>query len=159
LNTKSSTEAELVGASDVLPRNIWLEMFLGAQGYFLEENDFAQDNQSTMKLETNGRRSCGQQSRHIDIRFFFIKDRIDSGYMNVVYCPTEVMLADFFTKPLQGALFRKFRDVVMGKEHVSTLKRTVLDPSQERVGSHEMTSDKRPETVLFGGSFGYCILT
>ena len=34
----------------------------------------------------------------------------------------------------------------MGKEHVSTLKRTVLDPSQERVGNHEMISDKRPET-------------
>ena len=95
LNTKRSTEAELVGASDVLPINIWLDMFLGAQGYFLKENAFAQDNQSTMKLEMNGRRSCGQQSRHIDIRFFFIKDRIDSGNMNIVYCPTEEMLADF----------------------------------------------------------------
>jgi len=73
LNTKSSTEAELVGASDVLPINIWLDMFLGAQGYFLEENVFAQDNQSTVKLEMNGRRSCGQQSRHIDIRFFLSK--------------------------------------------------------------------------------------
>lgn len=150
LNTKSSTEAELVGASDVLPTNVWLEMFLGAQGYSLEENEFAQDNQSTMKLETNGRRSCGQQSRHIDIRFFWIKDRIDSGNMNVVYCPTEEMLADFFTKPLQGALFRKFRDVVMGMKHINTLKRTALDPSQERVGNHKMVSDKRPETNSLG---------
>ena len=66
--------------------------------------------------------------------------------MNVVYCPTEEMLADFFTKPLQGALFRKFRDVVMGMKHINTLKRTVLDPSQERVGNHKMVSDKRPET-------------
>ena len=66
--------------------------------------------------------------------------------MNVVYCPTEEMLADFFTKPLQGALFRKFRDVVMGMKHINTLKRTALDPSQERVGNHKMVSDKRPET-------------
>ena len=73
LNIKSSTEAELVGASDMLPIHIWLDMFLGAQGYFLEENTFAQDNQSTMKLEMNGRRSCGQQWRHIDIRFFLSK--------------------------------------------------------------------------------------
>jgi len=62
LNTKSSTEAELVGAADVLPLNIWLEMFLEAQGHKLNENEFNQDNQSTMKLETNGRRSCGQKS-------------------------------------------------------------------------------------------------
>jgi len=68
--------------------------------------------------------------------------------MNIVYCPTEEMLADFFTKPLQGALFRKFRDVVMGKEHVSTLKRTVLDPSQERVGFHELSEKKRPGTNI-----------
>jgi len=54
------------------------------------------------------------------------------------------MLADFFTKPLQGALFRKFRDVVMGREHVDTLNRPVLAPSQERVGNHALTENKRP---------------
>jgi len=85
---------------------------------------------SLLRAGTNGRRSCGQKSRHIDIRYFFIKDRIDSGNIKVVYCPTEEMLADFFTKPLQGALFRKFRDVVMGREHVYTLKKPVLAPSQ-----------------------------
>jgi len=39
---------------------------------------------------------------------------LDNGNLKVIYCPTEEMLADFFTKPLQGALFREFRDVVMG---------------------------------------------
>ena len=70
LNTKSSTEAELVGASDYLPNTIWAKMFLGAQGYEISENTLYQDNQSAMKLEKNGRASCGQKSRHIDIRYF-----------------------------------------------------------------------------------------
>jgi len=41
-------------------------------------------------------------------------------------------------------LFRKFRDVVMGREHVDTLKRPVLAPSQEHVGNHALTENKRP---------------
>jgi hypothetical protein len=67
LNTKSLTEAELVGASDYLPYPIWAKKFLDAQGYVLDENIFYQDNQSTIRFERNGRNSCGPNSRHIDI--------------------------------------------------------------------------------------------
>jgi hypothetical protein len=83
LNTKSSTEAELVGASDYLPYAIWATKFLGAQGYVLKENVLYQDNQSTIRFEKNGRRSCGPNSRHIDIRYFFIKDRLGLGNIDV----------------------------------------------------------------------------
>jgi len=44
------------------------------------------------------------------------------------------MLADFFTKPLQGSLFRKFRDVIVGYTHFNTLRTTAVAPSEERVG-------------------------
>jgi hypothetical protein len=137
LNTKSSTEAELVGASDYLPYPIWAKKFLEAQGYSLTDNAFYQDNQSTIRFERNGRRSCGPNSRHIDIRYFFIKDRINLEGLDVRYCPTEQMLADFFTKPLQGSLFRKFRAVVLGHEHIDSLKSNAgsPSPSQERVGT------------------------
>jgi hypothetical protein len=37
---------------------------------------------------------------------FVVKDRVDSEGIDIVYCPTEQMLTDFFTKPLQGSLFR-----------------------------------------------------
>jgi hypothetical protein len=70
LNVKSSTEAEVVGASDYLPNIIWLRMFLEAQGHTPASNMLAQDNESAMKLEKNGRASAGQKSRHIDIRLF-----------------------------------------------------------------------------------------
>ena len=130
LNTKSSTEAEVVGASDFLPATIWARMFLSAQGYELTDNVFLQDNQSAILLEQNGRSSSGQKTRHIDIRYFFMQDRMVSEHLRVLYCPTESMLGDFFTKPLQGALFRKFRDVLLGYAHIDTLRRApIVKPS------------------------------
>ena len=91
------------------------------QGYKLKENILYQDNESAIKLESNGRMSAGQKSRHINIRHFFITDRVKAGEVTVKYCPTEAMLADFFTKPLQGGLFHRFRDVIMGWKPISTL--------------------------------------
>ena len=123
LNTKSSTEAEVVGISEYIPYNIWLMNFLGSQGYPIKHNVVYQDNQSAIRMETNGRNSCTGNSRHIDVRYFFVKDRIDKKEMVVEYCPTHEMLADYYTKPLQGALFRKLRSVIMGFQHINILKK------------------------------------
>jgi hypothetical protein len=51
--------------------------------------------------------------------------------MGVKHCPTKEMLANFFTKPLRGSLFRKFRDVIMGHKHIGSLKETVPAPFQD----------------------------
>ena len=77
-----------------------------------------------MKLEINGRKSARDKSRHIDIRYYFITDVITREGLKVKYCKTEKMLADFFTKPLQGGLFKYLRSMVMGH---------ALLPSEERV--------------------------
>jgi hypothetical protein len=86
-------------------------------------------------MERNGRSSAGQKSCHINIRYLFIKDRIAKGEINLVHCPNGIMVADCFTKPLQeGHLFAKFRDIIIGITHFSTLTvpttietRSVLD--------------------------------
>ena len=136
LNVKSSTEGEIVGVSDFLPNMIWCRMFLSAQGISLKENILYQDNKSAILIEKNGKRSSGKNTKHMDNRYFWIKDRINSEKIQVEYCPTEMMLADFFTKPLQGALFRKFRDVVLGYKHIDDLRQTTEEASsQERVGN------------------------
>jgi hypothetical protein len=71
-NTKSSTEAELIGASDYLPNTLFVKMFMASQGYPISNAIFYQDNESAIKMENNGKASCGQRSRHIDICYFFI---------------------------------------------------------------------------------------
>jgi Reverse transcriptase (RNA-dependent DNA polymerase) len=142
LNTKSSTEAEVVGASDYLPNTLWIQMFLADQGYVLDSNILEQDNESAMRLEKNGRMSAGQKSRHINIRYFWIKDRTEQNNIEIRHCPTLEMLADFFTKPLQGHLFRRFRDVVLGHCHVNTLRRDFPASSEERVEEGRAETDE-----------------
>ena len=49
-------------------------------------------------------------------------DYVKRNEIQIKYCPTEKMLADFFTKSLQGSLFRKFRAIIMGWEPLSALQ-------------------------------------
>jgi hypothetical protein len=133
LNTKSSTEAETVGASDYMPNTIWVQHFMESQGYTVTSNILEQDNESAIRLATNGRASAGPKSCHIDIRYFWLKDRIQSHDIHIRHCPTTQMLADFFTKPLQGHLFRFFKAVVLGHRHVDTLSDPITEPLGECV--------------------------
>ena len=114
LNTRSSTESELVAVDDLMPEVLWTRQFLQEQGYAVKENIVYQDNQAAILLEKNGKLSSGKRTKHINTRYFFVTDRIEKGDLTVEWCPTEDMTGDFFTKPLQGALFRRFRDLIMG---------------------------------------------
>ena len=115
LNTSSSTTAELIGVDDMLPKMIWVPLFLRDQGYKVENNVLLQDNKSAILLEQNGRRSAGERTRALNIRYFMITDHINKGELSVKYCPTDIMLGDYFTKPLQGTKFEEFRRQIMGK--------------------------------------------
>jgi hypothetical protein len=76
-----------------------------------------------------------------------MKDRIKVEDIKIVYCPTEQMLADFFTKPLQGGLFEKFRRVLMGHAHIDTLLPSSLTPTEERVGEEDNATKTEEVTV------------
>ena len=106
INTKSSTESELVEASNYLPHMVWLGHFLQEQGYKVTKTVFYQDNESAIKLETNGSQSRGGKSRHINIRYFFIKDILQKEGIEIKHCKTDRMIGDYSTKPVQGGLFK-----------------------------------------------------
>ena len=72
-------------------------------------------------MEVNGRNSCTGNSRHVNIKYFWVKDHVDKKIVEIKYCPTTLMLADYFTKPLQGQLFQKFMLVIMGYKHINEL--------------------------------------
>jgi hypothetical protein len=110
--SKSSTEAELVAVSDGLGEVIWARNFLLGQGVPLGPAVVYQDNKSTMALMAKGR-STSARTKHINIRYFFVKDRVEAGEVVIKYAPTEDMLADLLTKPLQGELFRKLRHSIL----------------------------------------------
>jgi hypothetical protein len=74
-----------------------------------------------MKLKQNGKASSRKRTRHINIRYSFIKNRIAKKQVAIQYCPTKQMVVDYFTKPLQGALFYKFRDQILGLAPMETI--------------------------------------
>ena len=116
LNSRSSTEAELIGVDDAITQVLWTKLFMEAQGYIVEKNILFQDNKSSILLETNGRSSAGKRSRAINIRYFFVTDQVELGNIQIEHMPTDEMWADYMTKPLQGEKFRKFRALILGEE-------------------------------------------
>ena len=128
--TRSSTESEVVSIYDVLPQILWTKKFLEDQGLTIKETVLYQDNMSSMLLEHNGRQSSTKHTKHMDIWYFYVSDHIRNKTLSLKHCPTEEMLADYFTKPLQGALFTRLRNHIMGAEFAngdSQTHRSVLD--------------------------------
>ena len=116
LVTRSSTESEVVGVFDVLPQVLWTKKFLEDQGVEVKETILYQDNMSSMLLERNGRQSSTKRMKHMDICYFYVGEHIQNKTLSPQHCPTEEMLADYFTKPLQGSLFVRLRNHIMGAD-------------------------------------------
>ena len=104
LVTRSSTESELVCLSDGVALASHCAEFLKYQGLNVVP-ELMQDNMSTIKLAEKGK-STSDRTRHIKIRYYFVNQFLESGEMKIRYCPTDEMVADILTKPLQGEKFK-----------------------------------------------------
>jgi hypothetical protein len=109
LNTKSSTESEIVGATDECGWAIWAQNWLKGQGYQPPPPTIYQDNTSVLAILKKGP-GAQLRTRHLSIRFHFLGDLLRRGEVNIVYCKTLDMLADGLTKALVGTLFSSMRD-------------------------------------------------
>ena len=79
----------------------------------------------------NGR-PTSSKSRHIHIRYFFAKDVFEREGMELQYCNTNEMIADYYTKPLQGKQFYKLRDVIMGIKHNDVLVKECVEDIEQK---------------------------
>ena len=111
--TKSSTEAELVALSDSTNQALHLRHFIIGQGHACGPVTVYQDNMSCMSLIERGR-SAAERTRHIAIRYFWLKERVDQGEARVRHLGTKEMYANLLTKPLQGAQFKCERQGLTG---------------------------------------------
>ena len=84
LNTKSSTEAELVDIDDGMSQILWAMHLLVAQGEPVPVTTIYQDKTSTILLSENGKASCSKCTNHLDVHYFFITDSIKKGEVKVV---------------------------------------------------------------------------
>ena len=106
--TKSSTEAELVGLSDSAAQAIHLKNFVTEQGYSVGPVVIYQDNLSCMALMKRGGPGS-ERSRHINIRHFWVAERVANGDVVIEHLSTNLMHANVLTKPVQGAHFERER--------------------------------------------------
>ena len=126
--SQRSIESELIGVYDVLPQVLWTKQFLEEQGCLDTTTVVYQDNTSSILLERNSTISSTKHMKHIHICYFYVTEQVQNKAIHITHCPTEEMVADFFTKPLQGSLFTKMRNFVMGNEEpgCKVLPRSVL---------------------------------
>jgi hypothetical protein len=120
ITTKSSAETELVALSDHAGLAIHGQRFLQSLGHVGECIIF-QDNTSTKEMISNV--NVNDRSKHIRQRYYWLKERIMKGEVQIHYLPTEKMIADVFTKPLQGDAFCKFRDLLVNRSTTNVQKK------------------------------------
>ena len=114
-NAKSSYEAELMGATDGSNSLFFVRNLLIEQGHKVGPAKLYQDNQSALASLKNGK-PTSKRSRHINIRYFYLKDKVDQGELELEYLPTDEMNADVLTKPLQGEKFLQLRAKLLNFE-------------------------------------------
>ena len=114
LNTKSSCESEFVALSDKISQVIWsrevLAWLTGQESP--PPAKVYEDNMAVIHLVKRGR-PASEKSRHIDIRRFFVTDRVRTGDISIEHLQTDHMVADFMTKPLQGTKFVDMRNMLL----------------------------------------------
>ena len=120
LNTHSSTEVELVAVNDCLPQVLWNCLFLISQGYSTGETIIQLDNKSAMLLAENGNQSTSKRTCHLNVRYYFMTDKIAKGEIQIDHCGSSHMIVNYFTKPLQGSLFKKKFDLMLNLSAGST---------------------------------------
>jgi hypothetical protein len=95
----STAEAEYIAATHAAKEGIWLRRLIGE----LFDNADAPttlycDNQAAITLATTD--NFHARTKHIDIRFHFIRHCVETGVFKLIYCPTDDMVADLLTKAL-----------------------------------------------------------
>lgn len=101
---KSSSESEILAVSDCISQFVWLKNFLEDQDIKLCEYYLMGDNEACFNMISKNYHTS-ESTRHINIRKHFIKDILEENKIKLIKVPTDTMIADVFTKPLQGSLF------------------------------------------------------
>lgn len=105
----SSTEAEYKSLSTAVCETPWLRMLLNEMEFNVDKPTIIHEvNQPAIHLAKN--RENSKRTKHLDIRYHFIKDEIQNGSVDLKYICTRDKIADIFTKGLGGQSFSYLRD-------------------------------------------------
>ena len=107
----SSTEAEYVSLSCAAQETIWMRNLLESIGFQqLDPTMISEDNQGAIALAGNP--GNHPRTKHISIKYHFIREAVEKNKIMFQYCPTTEMLADILTKALTKERFQELRDLI-----------------------------------------------
>ena len=112
----STSEAEYVALSLAAQEATWLQKLFTDLQIPTKPIVIKEDNQGAIALARNP--IAHSRTKHIDIRFHFIRKAQEEGIIDIEYCPTSHMVADLLTKPIPRGQFEKLRSL-MGMEELS----------------------------------------
>jgi hypothetical protein len=112
----SSCEAEYVALSTAAQQAIYLKNLMDSANIQLDQEPITilEDNQSCITLANDW--IFRKRSKHMEVRYHFVRHQITEGKIKLLYCPTEEMIADTLTKPLEKQKFNKFKSALLGQE-------------------------------------------
>ena len=100
LNARSSTEAEQVAVDDVIAKILWTK-FIEWQGFEVKMNMLPRQHRHN-ETWSEWQDELWEKSRHFAIKLFYVTNLVEKKEVTIEYCPTDEMMADFFTKSLVG---------------------------------------------------------
>jgi hypothetical protein len=104
----STTVAEYIAAGHCYAQLLWLRQTLRDYGYKLSKVPLLCDNESAIRMVDNLVEH--NRTKHIDIRYYFLRDHQQWGDIAIDYVSTHNQLVDIFTKPLDEKTFSKLRN-------------------------------------------------
>jgi hypothetical protein len=107
---QSTMEAELIAACECAKELKFIKMLLKELTDLEVKATLFIDNQSTLKMIKAGRIKAG---RHIEVKYFFVKDEYQKGLFDIQYVPTDHNISDIFTKPLSPVIYQKFMNKLL----------------------------------------------
>jgi hypothetical protein len=113
LVAKSTCIAELYAVNTVGDNLEWAIQFMEELGFPQETVVVEQDNTCSMQLLKMGTGSF-KRSKHVKVRYFWLKELIDEGRIILKYVKSEEMVSDLLTKSITGAKFRNLRKLLLG---------------------------------------------
>nr|GEU29800.1 copia protein [Tanacetum cinerariifolium] len=105
----SRAESEYVAVSSCCTQVLWMRIQLTDYGFFYDKVSIYCDSKSAIAISCNPVQHA--RTKHIDVRYHFIKDHVEKGSIELYFVGTEYQLADLFTKSLPEALFKFSREI------------------------------------------------
>ena len=107
----STAEAEYIALSATVQEAVWFQQLMSElSNESIQEITILEDNQSVICLAKN--QQVHGRTKHIDIKYHFVRDMVETGRVKLCYCASEHMIADMLTKGLSVKRFEKLRQLI-----------------------------------------------